>query len=150
MQKGEKILRERFPVVTSVQVRFRDLDAMGHVNNAVYLTYLEMGRMAYYTTLMGPRPEPRDFNFILARVEIDFRSPIHLGEEVYVGVRLTRVGRRSFHFAYELREGATGRLLAEATSVQVMYDYEKKTPIDIPPDFYARIKALEGEVTSNE
>ncbi len=148
MERGEHILRQHYPVVTNIQVRFRDLDAMGHVNNAVYLTYLEMARVAYYTTLMGPRISPRDFNFILAHVEIDFRSPIHLDETVYIGIRLTRIGRTSFHFAYELREGESGRLLAEATSVQVLYDYERQRPIEIPPEFIQRVNALEKKTAS--
>ncbi len=142
--RGEEMLRERFPVVAPIQVRFRDMDAMGHVNNAVYLTYLEMGRMAYYMALFGPEVSPRDFNFILARVEVDFRSPVHLGEEIFVGTRVERVGNRSFHFAYEIREGKSGRLVAEARSVQVMYDYQKQRPMDaIPEEFLARLEALE-------
>jgi len=143
--RGEDILREKFPVVTPIQVRFRDMDAMGHVNNAVYLTYLEMGRIAYYTTLMGPNISARDFNFILARVEVDFRSPVHLGEEIFIGTRVERIGNRSFHFAYEIREGATGRLVAEAKSVQVMYDYQQQKPMSsLPESFVARLEALEG------
>lgn len=142
-QPGEAMLRERFRVVVPVQVRFRDLDAMGHVNNAVYLTYLEMGRLAYYRELMG-LTHPKDFNFILAHVSIDFRSPVVLGETVYVGLSVTRVGRRSFEFTYELREGASGRLVAEATSVQVMYDYQRQTPIPVPDEFRRRLEAFEG------
>lgn len=142
-QRGEAILRERFRVVEPVQVRFRDLDAMGHVNNAVYLTYLEMGRLAYYRELMGLK-RPSDFNFILAHVSIDFRSPVALGETVYVGVRVTRVGRKSFQFAYELREGESARLIAEATSVQVMYDYQHQKPVPIPDEFRRRLEAFEG------
>lgn len=140
---GEAMLRDRFRVVVPVQVRFRDLDAMGHVNNAVYLTYLEMGRLAYYRELMG-LTHPRDFNFILAHVSIDFRSPLVLGETVYVGVRVTRVGRKSFHFAYELREGHSGRLVAEANSVQVMYDYGQQTTVPVSPEFRQRLESFEG------
>lgn len=149
MQPGEAMLRERFRVVVPVQVRFRDLDAMGHVNNAVYLTYLEMGRLAYYRELMGLQ-DPKDFNFILAHLSIDFRSPVVLGETVYVGIRVTRVGNKSFHFAYELREGASGRLVAEATSVQVMYDYRRQTTMPVSPEFRQRLEAFEGRPLSGE
>ena len=149
MQPGEATLRGRFRVVVPVQVRFRDLDAMGHVNNAVYLTYLEMGRLAYYRELMGLQ-DPKDFNFILAHVSIDFRSPVVLGETVYVGIRVTRVGSKSFHFAYELREGASGRLVAEATSVQVMYDYQRQTTMPVSPEFRRRLEAFEGRPLSGE
>ena len=137
------MLREKFRVVVPVQVRFRDLDAMGHVNNAVFLTYLEIGRMVYYRELMG-LTRPQEFNFILARMEIDFRSPIELGDSVFVGIRVSRVGNKSFHFEYEIREGESGRLVAEATSVQVMYDYRQRTTIPVSPEFLARLEAFEG------
>ncbi len=146
---GEAMLKERFRVVVPIQVRFRDLDAMGHVNNAVYLTYLEMGRLAYYRELMG-LSHPKDFNFILAHVSIDFRSPVVLGETVYVGVRVTRVGKKSFHFEYELREATTGRLVAEATSVQVMYDYARQTTVPVAPEFRKRLEAFEGRSFDEE
>jgi acyl-CoA thioester hydrolase len=77
---------EGFPVVVPIQVRFRDLDALGHVNNAVYLTYLEVARAAYFSRL-----EP-DWvgkgHFILARAEVDFLRPILLEDPVEVGVRV--------------------------------------------------------------
>ncbi len=144
MSKGEELLKSRFRVIVPIQVRFRDLDAMGHVNNAVYLTYLEMGRVAYYRALMG-KASPKDFNFILAHAEIDFRSPIHLNEDILLGVSIVRVGNKSFQFAYEIREATTGRLIAEARSVQAMYDYSQQKTIPIPEEFRQRIEEFEGK-----
>ncbi len=143
--KGEAILRERFRYIQPVQVRFRDMDAMGHVNNAVYLTYLEMARVGYYRNLFG-LTQPEDFPFILARVEIDFRSPVVLGEDILVGIRVSRVGNKSFHFEYEIREVETGRLVAEAKSVQVMYDYKTGATMPVPDDFRQRLEEFEGTI----
>ena len=74
------------PYVHRDTVRFRDCDAMGHVNNAVYSTYLEEARIGVLGGLI---------DFILARVEIDFRSELRTGEEVEVRTRCSRVGRRA-------------------------------------------------------
>ncbi len=145
MGKGAEILQEKFRYVQPVQVRFRDMDAMGHVNNAVYLTYLEMARVGYYNHLFG-LSKPEDFPFILARVEIDFRSPLVLGEGLLVGIRVSRVGNKSFHFEYELREEKSGRLVAEARSVQVMYDYKTGQTMPVPPEFRRTLEAFEGRV----
>jgi acyl-CoA thioester hydrolase len=93
-------------------VRFRDCDAMGHVNNAVYSTYLEQARIA----IMGGLGE-----MILARVEIDFRAELHAGEDVEIRSRCGRIGTKSFDLLHELRAG--DRLVAEAKSVLVGYDY---------------------------
>src|SRR5262249_41163095 len=118
----------------SERVRFSDLDGMGHVNNAVYLTYVEEARIAFLKPL-GPTYD----DLILARSEIDYRSPLSDGEEAEIGVRCTRLGRSSFDLKYQLRAG--GRLVAEAKSVQVAYDYELSAPAPIPDEWRERLAA---------
>ena len=106
-------------------VRFRDLDPLGHVNNAVYLTYLEQARIAFL------KPGGAEIaSMILARCEIDFRSQLGLGETVEIEVTPTRVGTKSFELAYEMRAG--GRLVAEAKTVLVAYDYERSETKPVP------------------
>jgi acyl-CoA thioester hydrolase len=83
-----------FPVWTDISIRFRDCDPMGHVNNAVYLTYLEVGRQVYWQRLADPRRFDQ-VPFIIARVEIDYRSPAGVGETVRVFVRTSWVSRSS-------------------------------------------------------
>ena len=122
------------PFVHRETVRFRDLDSLGHVNNAVYLTYLEQGRIAFLEA-RGAATE----SVIVGRVEIDFRSPLRLGEEVEIRVRLARLGSKSFDLEYELR--AAGRLVAEARDVNVVYDYERREPTAIPDEWKARLAA---------
>ncbi len=112
-------------------VRFRDLDGMGHVNNAVFLTYMESARIALLTSL-GAGDNPQQ-SLILARVEVDFRSPIAFGEDVEVGVKTSRVGTKSFELEYEIR--AHGRLAAEGKSVLVGYDYERGASVEIPAEW---------------
>jgi acyl-CoA thioester hydrolase len=121
-----------FDFIHRQRVRFVDVDAMGHVNNAVYLTYVEEARIAFLRPL-GPTYE----NLILARAEIDYRSPLRDGEEVEVGVRCTRLGTSSFDLEYELRAG--DRVVAEARSVQVAYDYESSAPVPIPDEWRERL-----------
>ncbi|MDP8910753.1 MAG: acyl-CoA thioesterase [Actinomycetota bacterium] len=123
-----------FPFVHRETVRFRDLDSLGHVNNAVYVTYVEQGRIAFLHS-RGASPE----SVIVGRVEIDFRSPLRLGEEVAIGVRLARLGTTSFDFEYELR--ADDRLVAQARDVNVVYDYDRRQPTQIPDEWKARLAA---------
>jgi acyl-CoA thioester hydrolase len=86
--------------------------------------------------------------FVLARAEIDFRAPCHVGERLLIGVRLTQIGSRSFTFGYRLERVADGALLAEAVSVQVMYDYAVGATIAMPSDFRDRLYAIDGEPTA--
>jgi acyl-CoA thioester hydrolase len=129
---------EGFPFVHHEQVRYRDLDAFGHVNNAVFLTYLEEARNAFLAHL-GLVRTVADIRMILARTEIDFRSPLGLGEEVDVGVRASRLGTKSFELEYELR--SAGRIVAEAKAVLVTYDYEKNAPMPVPDEWRERMAA---------
>jgi acyl-CoA thioester hydrolase len=109
-----------FPWTQRERVRFRDCDAMGHVNNAVYSTYLEQARIGILGAL-----EP----FILARVEIDFRAELRSGEEVEVRSRCPRIGSKSFDLEHQIWAG--DRLVAEAKSVLVGYDYGAGTSVPL-------------------
>ena len=121
---------EDFPHIHVERVRFSDCDPMGHANNAVFSTYLEQARIAVLGDLVP---------FILARVEIDFRAPARFGDEIEVGVRAGRFGTKSFDLEYELH--ASGRLLAEARSVCVAYDYERGEAMAIPEGWRERLAA---------
>jgi acyl-CoA thioester hydrolase len=116
--------------VTREHVRFRDCDAMGHVNNAVFSTYLEEARIAI---LGGLEP------FILARVEIDFRSELRAGEEVEVRSRCPRIGTKSFDLEHEIWAG--DRLVADAKSVLVGYDYAAGTSVPLSDDQRRRLES---------
>jgi acyl-CoA thioester hydrolase len=118
-----------FDFVHRETIRFRDLDAMGHVNNAVYLTYLESARVAFLLE-HGTATSFDALAIIVARIEIDFRSPVGFDGEVEIGVRSGRFGTKSFDLEYELRAG--DRLVAEAKSVCVGYDYSRGEAVPIP------------------
>ncbi|CAN5733629.1 thioesterase family protein [soil metagenome] len=117
-----------FPFVHRERVRFRDRDALGHVNNAVYSTYLEEARLGVLGGLA---------DFILARVEIDFRAELRGGGEIEVRSRCEQIGTKSLDLRHELR--ADGRLVAEARSVLVAYDYERAESVPVPDDLRARL-----------
>ena len=135
-----------FPVHCDIPVRFRDLDGLAHVNNAVYFTYLEIARWDYWAALgvSDPRGALEDWTFLLARAECDFRAPIHLGATVRVWVRCPRIGTRSWDFEYRLEDRDTGQLHAEARTVQVYVDRATGASTPLPPDVRAAIERLEG------
>jgi acyl-CoA thioester hydrolase len=129
---------EGYPFVHREAVRFSDLDGFGHVNNAVFSTYLEQARLAWFGREGPGEPMPlRDV--ILARTEIDFRSPVVFGETVEIGVRPSRLGTKSFELEYELR--SAGRVVAEARSVLVGYDYAAERSVEVPARWRRRLDA---------
>jgi acyl-CoA thioester hydrolase len=129
---------------TSVQVRFRDMDAFGHVNNAVFFSYVELARIRYLLDVLDPdRPFDR-MPLILARVELDFRSPIAFGEEVTVETRVERVGRTSFAMRHRMTAGDDARLAGDVQTVLVTYDYDNARPVPVPDEWRRRFADHEG------
>ena len=119
------------------QVRFRDCDPLGHVNNAVYLTYLENSRFALWKA-QGVE------GVILARAEVDYRSQSRYGDELEVRVRLEGFGRSSFRYAYEIVDLPTGRLVVAAKTVQVHFDYVKQVPMPLSEDTRLKLQTPVG------
>jgi acyl-CoA thioester hydrolase len=135
-----------FRVRCPVEVRFRDCDPMGHVNNAVYLTYLELARFAYWKAVEIGRLEG-EVSYIMARVEIDFRASAKTGDALDVGIAISGFGRTSFTMEYEIRD-QEARLVATAKSVQVTYDYAAGKAVPVPDSVRARIAEFEGHTFS--
>ncbi len=136
-------------VVAPLVPRFRDTDAMGHLNNAVYVTYLEVARQEYWLRMKGAN-NYRAVPFILARVEVDFRSEALVHETLDLCIRCPWVGGKSFAYEYEIREHDTQRLVVAARSVQVCYDYEAKRSIPMPAELRALMEAFEGRTLDRE
>jgi len=141
-------LPQDFPVTCTVQVRFRDLDAMNHVNNAVYLTYFEVGRGAYLKALLGPDVTLRSLGeqlpFILLDVYCRYVSPAELGEVLEISVRTCKVGTKSFAFEYLIRATDDGRTVAVGHSTQVYYDYANRCTAPVPETLREAIERVEG------
>jgi acyl-CoA thioester hydrolase len=123
-----------------VEVRYSDVDAMNHVNNAVYVTYLEFARMRLWQEHFGFAGSARDIPLIVARVAVDYRSPIGLEHPVEIGVGVSEIGRTSFTFRYRVE--AAGRLAAEAETVQVCFDYASGRPVPIDDTVRRSLEAL--------
>ena len=126
------------PVLLSQRevVRFSDCDPLGHLNNAVYLTYLEQARINLWRAQIGAWPRPmteggRREGFILARAEVDFRAQVREGDELEVRLALAGFGRTSATYEYEITDVGSGRLVAEAKTVQVWIDYDAGRPVPI-------------------
>ena len=96
----------RVTFVHEETVRFRDLDSLGHMNNAVYATFLEQARIAFLAPLGA-----HVTGMILARLEIDFRAQVSFGDTVEIEVVTGRIGTKSFELAYTMRVGETGRIV---------------------------------------
>lgn len=128
----------RMPFELALKPVWRDLDALGHVNNAVYATWLENAREAWWREVAG---EFDRFPFLLARLEVDFRAAVTWRDAVTVRVRVSRIGASSFDLAYEIDAG--GRRAADAKTVQVMFDHAKGAKVPIEAELRAKLRRWE-------
>ncbi|QLG47603.2 acyl-CoA thioesterase [Natrinema halophilum] len=125
---------------TSVTVRIRDLDSMGHVNNAVYATYLEQARNDYFREVLGVSLSEMDS--VLASLELDYARSIEAKDDVTVSITITEIGSASLSMAYEIR--ANGEQAATARTVQVHTDPENGGSRPIPSSWRLRIEHRQG------
>ena len=121
-------------------VRFRDIDALGHVNNAVYFTYMEQARTEYWIQLMNLKALD-EFAFIVAHAECDFKVAAKFGDELEVSIRTSSVGNTSFVWDYEIRNARTEQLVATGKTIQVYYDYKAQKPVPVPDHVRSKLLA---------
>lgn len=113
-------MSEAFRFTHDVEVRFRDLDPMGHAHHSLPLIFFEEARACYWREVAGAASS---VDYIMGEVHVRFHERIRFPDRVRVGVRATRLGTKSFAMEYEVRRVEDGALLATGRSVQVLYDY---------------------------
>ena len=115
-----------------IEVRFRDLDALGHVNNAVFFTYFEEGRKNFSKSIFKVS-DPSDFTFILAHVRCDYLKPIKFNDNIALQMWVQHIGNTSFSFGYKLVDDKDSSMVyATGESVQVCYDYSADSSMAVP------------------
>lgn len=133
---------EDFQATVEAQVRFADTDALGHVNNAIYLSWMELGRMAF-TDAVLPEIDWTKTGFILAHVSIDYLEPVFLEDKVKVYMRAGKIGGKSVVLECLITKTDKNgeRPTAKGTNIIVAFDYEKNASVPIPEDWK---KAMAG------
>jgi acyl-CoA thioester hydrolase len=135
-----------------IEIRYGDTDALGHVNNAVYLAYFEMARGGYYTAVVGhpfgTGPDADKRTFVIAEALGRYRQPAFYGETLFCGVRVGWVGRSAFSLEYRVEVEASpvaeARVVADGSTVQVFYDLARGRPMRTPAGLVQDLTAYEG------
>jgi len=138
--------REKFKHLSRIEVRFADVDAFGHVNNAKYLTYFEQARVHYFDELTGWKYDWSRHGVILAKADIDFILPVKFRDVIEVGTRCTKIGTKSFELQYEMYRtaGEEISLMSKCTSVMVAFDYSTGSSIVVPQEWTSAMEIYDG------
>lgn len=131
-----------FPFVCEQQVTFRDIDMLGHVNNAVYATYLENARLAYIYAAGGEAAS--SLPLILAELNITYKSPAFFRETLQIGARIQEIRNSSFVMESQIVEKESQRLVALNRAIIVHYDYATQRPAPLPAEWRERFERFEG------
>ncbi len=134
---------------TPVQVRFKDFDKMAHINNANYLTYVEMARLKYFEDVLGPIDWSQQEGIILARIEIDYKLPVLYDDKIAVYSRCSSIGRKSLQlrFAivrYKNESDTNEEIVAEGLTVLVCYNYIEQASMEVSPERKQMLQRFEG------
>jgi acyl-CoA thioester hydrolase len=130
---------DEFSHEVDLDVRFRDIDANGHVNNAVFATYTEQARIRYTEEVAGVDLDAA--GLVLASLELDFRVPVEWGGTVTVASRVPGIGTTSMQFEHEIR--AAGEVAATAEGLMVHVDQASGDPVAIPDEWRDRVTSFE-------
>lgn len=137
---------EKFPFEVTIEVAFRDIDAFGHVNNAVFFSYMEYARVKFAIELFEgsnlATESLLDIPLILVEATCTYHSPALLSEKLTLGVGLSRFGNKSFDLIYRFT-GEDGRLIASGKTVQVMYDYSLGRSFPVPDSIREKVNQFQ-------
>ena len=124
---------------TDIEIRFRDLDSRGHVNNAVYFTYFELGRLRFYQSAFQ-KDKLDEIPFILAHTSCDFIKPLTLYDQITIQVWINEIGHKSFTFRYKLINRFDSSVVyATGVSVQVCFDYRKNVSVPVSDELKTQL-----------
>lgn len=129
------------PFKQPIDIRFCDLDGLGHVNNAVYLSYFEALRLNYGFTLFGSK-QLEAIPFILGEITVRYLKPVFFGDQIIGSAWVSRIGSKSFTLEYAIHRG--DELVTKGSSELVWFDYANNKTIEIPDSFRQRVAALQG------
>lgn len=121
---------------TEIGTRFRDLDTNGHVNNAVYVSYLEQARSAYFDDVLGV--PLADAEVVLVRLELEYEAPVALGDTVTVHTRVPEVGTSSFPMDHLV--AVEDRRVATASATVVPFDVDTESARQVPEEWRDSIR----------
>ena len=128
-------------IITDLEVRFRDIDSMGHVNNAVFLTYFEEGRKVFLEKVMDII-DPADYPFILANISCDYLKPVKLGDQLSLKIWIGEIGDKSFTFNYHVIDRNNASIVfSKGKSVMVFFDYIENKTMRIPGKIFKKLVA---------
>lgn len=127
-----------------IQLRFNDADTLGHINNAVYLNFYDLGKTSYFQTICGENLLPSDIDVVVAHLDVDFLSPIFLTDTVEVQTMVEKIGTKSFTLLQRIVCSDTNEVKCVCRTVMVGFDFKTNSSKPISDKWRTAIVRFEG------
>src|SRR5690606_26313100 len=141
---GKEYPMDGYKFVHSLRVRYSEIDGQKIVFNAHYLTYIDVAITEYFREVVRPLPEGEEFDFVLAKVVLEFKGSAYLDDILNIYCRTVRLGNSSFTVQFAIQRDETKETIVLAEVVYVSYDVHTRRAVPIPPVVRERIRAFEG------
>lgn len=144
-QHNKRVPAPKVPFRHSVdlQTRFNDADMLGHLNNTVYLSFMDLGKTRYFTDVMGGDIDWRHIDVVVVHIECDYFAPAFLDEPLAVATTVVRVGEHSFSLEQRIYNTVTGQVKCVGTTVMAGFDPATGTSLPISPEWVAAVSVYE-------
>ena len=138
----------KFRSKTQIKIRYADLDTYGHVNNKVFLSFLEEARIAYIKDLgLDKKVTIFDFGSVVGRIDIKYLYPVQFGDDVWAYTRCNRLGNKSYDLENVIVVNKNGKeiISAEATVTMVSFDLKTGKTKPLTPEMIKAVEEFEIE-----
>lgn len=134
-----------FKNIIPIQVRFSDVDMMGHVSNTVYQNYYDSGKMNYFLEVI-PDMDFVNIGVVGASVKIDYYKPIYMNTRILVKTRVAMIGNKSITMEHLLINEDTGDIMSSSSIVLVCYCIKERLSIPLPEHWKENILKYDENV----
>lgn len=143
---GDCRIQAKFPFRHSlpIQIRFNDIDSLGHVNNTVYFSYFDLGKTSYFNQVATNPPVDGRATLVAANVNCDFIEPTRIDEKITVSTQVESIGHKSFKMLHAIENTETGKIKCLCAAIMVVVDITTGDTRPVPAEWRAAIAAHEG------
>lgn len=141
----EAPLKKTYSHFTDIQIRFNDVDILGHVNNSIYQNFYDIARLNYFINVFTDKPDWKSKSIVLAQVTIQYFIPIRMHEEIKVYTKIHKLGNKSLHMKQLLVNENTGEIKSENNAILVAYNSITNETIPILEGWKTDIQNFEKE-----
>lgn len=139
-----ELKEEHFKHALPIQIRFGDIDAIGHINNNIYFSYFDLGKTAYFEKVKADRVSWVEGIIVVAHLSVDFISPIYYKESIAVDTKIIKVGGKSATILQQIRNINTQEVKCRCESIIVAYNADIQASMEIPEVWREAISSFEG------